>query len=183
MRLFKAIIAGAISFVMMLGAFWYWREKTKPAESANKIMTLDRMEKEGAPAFSGKTIFGQEMSLEKFKGKIVIVNVWATWCGPCVEEVPSLISLVEAMGGELQLIAVSEDGSLEDIESFLKSFPKIKNPNIHVLWDEKREVMKLYSAERLPESFVLNRELKLVKKIVGGINWHTPDSVEYLKGL
>lgn len=183
MKMFKIVSAALISFGVLFMAFSYWKEKTKPVESINQIMTLDRMEKEGAPDFAASTITSDKIHLNQFKGKVVIVNMWATWCGPCIEEVPSLISLVEASGGDIQLIAVSEDSSKDDIESFLKSFPKIKNPNIHVVWDEKRECLNLYTAERLPESYILNSELKLAKKIVGSINWHTPESVEYLKGL
>lgn len=183
MKILKVIAAALISFGVLFAAFFYWKEKTKPVESINQIMTIDRMEREGAPDFTATTIGNEKISLSQFKGKVVIVNMWATWCGPCIEEVPSLISLVEASGGNVQLLAVSEDGSREDIDSFLKSFPKIKNPNIHVIWDEKREIMNLYSAERLPESYILYSDLKLAKKIVGSINWHTPDSVEYLKGL
>lgn len=183
MKIFKAILAGVISLVVLTGLFWFWKEKSKPVDSINEITRIDRMEKEGSPNFTAKTIDGIEISLEKMKGKVVIVNMWASWCGPCIEEVPSLISLVEAMKGDVELIAISEDSSLEDIQIFLKSFPKIKHQNIHIVWDDNKELMKLYGTERLPESFVLNSELKLAKKIVGTINWHTPDSVEYLKSL
>ena len=183
MRIFKVILAGLISLVFLTGLFWFWKEKSKPAESIDVISRIDRMEKEGTPIFTSKTIDGNEVNLDKMRGKVIIVNMWASWCGPCIEEVPSLISLVEAMKGDVELIAISEDSSLEDIQSFLKSFPKIKHPNIHIIWDNDKKLMKLYGTERLPESYVLNSELKLAKKIVGTINWHTPDSVEYLKTL
>ena len=167
----------------MLALFAVWKEKTQPNVSAEQISLLDKMEKNGAPNFQAKTLSGKEISLYQFKGKVVIVNMWASWCGPCIEEVPSLISLVEAMKGDVQIIAISQDSSQDDIESFLKAFPKVNNENIHIVWDQTRELMKLYGTERLPESFVLNSNMKLVKKIVGTINWHTPESVEYLKTL
>jgi hypothetical protein len=83
----------------------------------------------------------------------------------------------------VQLIAVSQDSSREDIEAFLKSFPKSKHPQIHIVWDEKHTVGQVYDAERLPESFVTDKNLKLVRKIVGSINWSTHEALAFMQEL
>ncbi len=150
---------------------------------AEKVSMIETMEKEGLPSFQGTTLNGQKIELTSFKGKIVIVSFWASWCGPCLEEFPSLIELVEKMNGEIQLLAISQDSSKEEIEAFLKSFPGSKNPNIHLIWDEDRSIGKIYQVDRLPESFVGDRSHKLVRKIVGTINWATPDALEFMKAL
>lgn len=136
------------------------------------------------PGFESKTLDGRGIKLSQFKGKVLVVNFWASWCGPCVEEVPSLIKLMQAFPNDLELIAVSGDSTREDIDSFMKSFPEMKTlPNIHVVWDEDKKLSQQYQIYRLPESFLLNKELKLVKKITGTIDWHTDDAVAYIKQL
>jgi cytochrome c biogenesis protein CcmG, thiol:disulfide interchange protein DsbE len=183
MKYLKTLFLPLIIFFVIATSFWYWREKTKPVESIDRLSQLELLENEGARDFTATTIDGRKVALSSFRGKVVIVNLWATWCGPCIEEVPSLIKLVEAMQGKVQLFAVSEDESMAEINSFLKSFPKIKNQNIHIIWDEKREIINLYKGDRLPETFIFNADLKLAKKVIGAINWHTPDSKAYLETL
>ena len=150
---------------------------------AEKVSMIEIMEKEGLPSFQGTTLAGQKVELASFKGKIVIVSFWASWCSPCLEEFPSLIELVEKMNGEIQLFAVSQDAEKEEIEAFLKSFPGSKNPNIHLVWDQDRSIGKIYQVDRLPESFVGDRSHKLVRKIVGTIDWATKDAIEFMKAL
>jgi thiol-disulfide isomerase/thioredoxin len=146
--------------------------------NAKKMVQL----KEPLPEFSAKTLEGKELQLSQFKGKVVVVNFWASWCGPCIEEVPSLIKLLKAFPNDLELIAISGDSNQADIDSFMKSFPEMKTlPNIHVVWDEDKSLAQKYQIYRLPESFLLNKELKLIKKISGTIDWHTPDAIEYIK--
>jgi thiol-disulfide isomerase/thioredoxin len=110
------------------------------------------------------------------------VNFWASWCGPCIEEVPSLIKLLKTFPNELELIAISGDSNQADIDSFMKSFPEMKTlPNIHVVWDADKSLAQKYQIFRLPESFLLDKDLKLIKKISGTIDWHTEDAIAYIK--
>lgn len=137
-----------------------------------------------SPDFEAKTINGTPLKLSQFKGKLVILNFWASWCGPCVEEVPSLIELMKEFPQDLELVAVSGDSSIEDIESFAKSFPEMKTaPNIHVVWDGEKKITDLYHIERLPESFMLGKDQHLMKRISGGINWHSQDAQAYIRSV
>jgi thiol-disulfide isomerase/thioredoxin len=133
--------------------------------------------------FKGETLDGKEISLKQFQGKIVILNFWASWCGPCVEEFPSLVRLAETMKGKVEVVAVSEDSAKEDIETFLKSFPKTQNPYFHIVWDKDRSIGQLYDAERLPESYIADKNLKLSKKVVGSISWDTKEAFKFIKEL
>lgn len=180
---FKAILAAVAVAVLFGGLFQVWRSRTQSSEGIKKLSTLDSMETRGIPSFEAKDFGGKDFKLEDLSGKTVIVNFWASWCGPCVEEVPSLLSLVSAMGGKLHLVAVSGDSSREDIEAFLKAFPGMKGPNVTLIWDEDHSVTRQYGVDRLPESFLAGKGLRLAKKIVGGIPWHTKESESYISDL
>lgn len=177
-----AIVTVIVGFAIAV-LFLKWKESTMSSTGADKLNAIDQMEVEGLPSFEGKTLDGKTIQLADFNGKIVIVSFWASWCSPCLEEFPSLIELIEKMNGDIQLFAISQDSAKEEIDVFLKSFPRSKNPNIHVLWDEDRSIGKKFQVDRLPESFVGNRSHKLVRKIVGTIDWATPDAIEFMKEI
>lgn len=179
----RAFVITALVGIAFVWGFSKWREKASFSEGAQKISAIDEMEASGVPGFEAKDLEGKDVLLAAFKGKITLINFWASWCGPCLEEFPSMISLIEKFGGSVQLIAISGDNSREDIDAFLKAFPKAKNPSIHLVWDEDRSITKKYSVDRLPETFIANKDLKLVKKVVGTINWHTPDSEAFMKEI
>lgn len=177
----------AFIVVVIVAGFGLWAYvhfmNTRITQAPASTVSLEQMETEGVPNFSYKDLSGQAFELESLKGKVVILNFWASWCGPCVEEVPSLIKLVKEFKGDVQLVAVSGDSSREDIEIFLKSFPELKSANIAIVYDEDRSIMKRFDVARLPESMVLNGEHKLVKKLVGSIDWYNQDSIAYMKNL
>ena len=161
-------------------AFGYWRERTAPKEEEQKIAAYEKMEKSGLINFETTTLKGEKISLDSFKGKIVILNFWASWCGPCVEEFPSMLKLADEMKGDLILVAVSGDSTADDAANFLKQFKDWEKPWIKVAWDQDHKLADLYDVDRLPESFISGTRLQLVKKISGSINWYTPESIEYI---
>jgi thiol-disulfide isomerase/thioredoxin len=178
----KASIVTLLVGLVLAGLFWKWSQATLP-QGVEKVAHMDEMEVSGLPDFQLTDLEGKALKLSDFKGQVTIVSFWASWCAPCLDEFPSMIELVEKMKGKVQLIAVSQDSSREDIEAFLKSFPKSKHPQIHIVWDEKHTVGQVYDAERLPESFVTDKNLKLVRKIVGSINWSTHEALAFMQEL
>ncbi len=176
----RAALFAALTAVLVTVAFSVWKKRTDPIESAQALSRLDAME-QGVPQFQAKTINGNTVSMDDFKGRLVILNFWASWCNPCISEIPSLASLVKRFNGQISLIAVSEDEKLSDLQAFLKSFPELKSNNIYVVFDESRELMTKYGTERLPESYLIGKQGKLIKKVVGSIDWHTPHSEEFIK--
>lgn len=178
----KALIVVLIIAVLGVWAFnSFYASKLK--EGPTSYASLESMEKDGVSNFSMKDLGGQAFDLKSYEGKIVILNFWASWCAPCIEEVPSLIKLVNEFKGEVQLIAISGDSSREDIDVFMKSFPELKGAHIKIVWDEDRSLMKQFQVARLPESLVLNKEHKLAKKLVGSIDWYNKDSIAYMNSL
>lgn len=149
----------------------------------NSITKINLMETKGLPQITGELISGEKFNSSKLTNKIVIVNFWASWCSPCIEEFPSLIKLTQEFPNDIYLVAISEDTSTDDINAFLKSFPNLKSDSVSVIFDKNNQLMKEFGINKLPESLIANKEYKLVKKIVGSINWYTPDSKEYIKSL
>lgn len=175
-----AVLVGAVVCIWIYHSFI----SPKLSEGPSSLYsTLETMEKEGVPNVTAKDINGTSFDLKSLHGKIVILNFWASWCAPCVEEVPSLIKLIKEFKGDVHLIAISGDSNLEDINVFLKSFPELKDTNIKIVWDEDRSLMKQFSIARLPESLILDKEQKLAKKLVGSIDWYTSDSISYVTNL
>ena len=123
-----------------------------------------------------KTLKGKAFSFESLRGKIVLLNFWASWCLPCYEEFPELIKAVQWSEGEIVLVAVSVDAQKKDIHKFFKILKQktgvhIKDKNIYILWDPEWKMAKLFHTIKLPETFILNKDLEMVKKQVGAFSF------------
>lgn len=128
------------------------------------------------------TLESKKIRISDFKGKIIIFNFWASWCGPCIEEVPSLIKLVQA-NPNIVVIGISGDNQRSDIDAFLKSFPDFSKPPIYLISQDNQKWISYFSVGKLPESFIFDGQGMMVKKIAGTINWHTEESLAYFKSL
>ena len=111
-------------------------------------------------------------SLQKLKGQVVLLNFWASWCVPCREEFPELIEAVKWGKGDLSLVAVSVDSSSGDIKKFFKQLnvgqrQSLKNPNIYIVWDPEFKTASQFNVVKFPETFILNQNLQIVKKLAG----------------
>jgi cytochrome c biogenesis protein CcmG/thiol:disulfide interchange protein DsbE len=166
------------------GVFWKWNlSRTSDGQSEQKIATAQSMKENGLLDFEAKDLKGQSFRLSEYKGKLIILSFWASWCGPCVEEMPSMVSLLGKLGDKAVLVAVSADSSIEDVEKFFSQQGLVLPDNVIVTWDETRSIQQLYDIDRLPESLIADRSFKMVKKIVGSVNWDTGDSLSYMQGL
>lgn len=171
-----AVIIAMTAFVLIWQRYYEFLNRGRSAPESAQI--LNKIEAEGAPSFSLKDLEGREVSLEQFRGKIVIINFWASWCEPCVAEFPSLMKLIAEYKGEIVLLAISADYELKDIKTFLKAF-KVKDPNIYVMWDQDQAVAKKYGTFKLPESYIIGRKGELIRKVTGVDDWATPDAFAY----
>ena len=122
------------------------------------------------PRLQVQTLQGKDFALQQLKGKIILLNFWASWCRPCYEEFPELITAVHWGRGEIHLVAVSVDSSKQDIENFLKQLgekPMFNHSHIHIVWDPEYKIAKQFHVLRFPETFVLDRNSDIVKKYTG----------------
>jgi cytochrome c biogenesis protein CcmG/thiol:disulfide interchange protein DsbE len=182
----NAYIKGLIPIVILVvGVVAYFlknKDRLTYQTQPPQFSILDRMQKEGVPPLELPRVKGPDLKLSELKGKIVIVNFWASWCNPCVQEFPSFIELIKHYKGEVVLVAVSTDEDRSDMEAFLKVF-KIPMAGIEVLMDPKRVTADAWGVGKIPESFLIGRDGKLIRKIAGIDNWATPDAFSYFDGL
>lgn len=130
-----------------------------------------------APEFS-LTDGSQSVDLANLRGKIVLVNFWASWCTPCIEELPTLIELQRKMP-EVTVVAISTD---ED-ENAYKAFLTKNHIDLKTIWDGKQRVNSLYGTFRYPETYVIDRKGMLRRKFIGPQTWTSPEIMEYLAKL
>jgi peroxiredoxin len=137
-----------------------------------------------APAFSLPVLGSDEaLSLESLRGKVVLLNFWATWCKPCEDEMPAMESLYRMLGSQgFELVAVSVDDDPQRVEEFTArlglTFP--------VLLDPEKRVSDAYQSYRFPESYLIDREGVLVARYIGPRDWDAPaysDRIRRLLGM
>jgi thiol-disulfide isomerase/thioredoxin len=119
-----------------------------------------------SPDLKAKDLNGKELSLEAYKGKVVLLNFWATWCGPCRAEIPSLIRIQEAYKDRLQIIGMDVD----DDEGQLRAFVKDQGINYPVAMTSVAVRFAYGGIAALPTVFVINQDGKVVQKHVGLFN-------------
>ena len=134
-----------------------------------------------APDFQLQDNNGNLVSLSALRGKVVMVNFWATWCPPCRAEMPSMEKLNQAMAGEdFVILAVNiEANGRSSVADFLETSPH----TFPILFDDQGVVQKLYGVYKFPESFVITKEGLIDAKVIGAIDWAHPETVAYFKEL
>jgi thiol-disulfide isomerase/thioredoxin len=134
-----------------------------------------------APAFTVKDLDGREISPASLRGKVVIVNFWATWCGPCRAEIPDLVTLQEKYKDTLQVIGISEDEAGVEVVRRFAAEHKINYPVVMTT----PEIEKRYPGiSALPTSFIIDRESRVVQKHVGMLTARTTEyEARHLAGL
>jgi thiol-disulfide isomerase/thioredoxin len=123
---------------------------------------------------------GEELDLGRYKGKVLLVNFWATWCAPCVREMPSLDRLQAALGGEgLVVLPLSLDGPTKPrVEPFYQAQKLI---NLPILFDEKNVTFGRFGIGVLPTSIVIGRDGKEVGRLEGPAEWDAPEALALLR--
>jgi thiol-disulfide isomerase/thioredoxin len=135
----------------------------------------------GVPAFSVTDLEGKTMSTADWRGKVVLLNFWATWCGPCRAEIPDLVALQQKYRDHLVIVGISEDeGGVETVKRFATAMQM--NYPIVMSTEPIRQIFKGVVA--LPTTFVLDRDGRMVQKTVGLLNKSRTEAVtRYLAGM
>ena len=114
------------------------------------------------------------------KGKIVLLNFWATWCPPCRKEVPSMVKLYNQFKGKgFEIVAVSVDRSRDDVVRFVKE----QNMTFTVLHDVDSTTAQGYGVFRYPETFIIDRNGKIRQHLNGAVEWMEPEFTDYIEKL
>jgi peroxiredoxin len=133
-----------------------------------------------APDFSIKADNGQTITARDFGGKLLVLNFWATWCPPCISEVPSLGKLQQALGSQgVVVFGVSED---QDPEAYKNFLAKYQVPFLTVR-DPTKAIKEKYGTQQIPETYLINRDGKVVEKVVSDADWSSERMIEHVKSL
>ncbi|BAO44250.1 TlpA family protein disulfide reductase [Thiolapillus brandeum] len=163
-----------IVLVLMLSLFLQG-----PAGATGRGLTLLE-DKPAAPDFSLKDIDGDSYHFSELKGKVVIVNFWATWCPPCRAEMPSMQRAWEQLREEGVMMLAVDVGEDEDaIFEFTASYP-VEFP---ILLDTDSSVSEAWKVQGLPTTFVIDQWGRKVYRAVGGREWDTPELLKKIREL
>jgi cytochrome c biogenesis protein CcmG/thiol:disulfide interchange protein DsbE len=135
-----------------------------------------------APAFQATDLrTGQPAALADYKGQVVLLNVWATWCEPCKIEMPSMQQLEREMGPRgLKIVAVSVDeGGADAVRQFARDY----GLTFRILHDPAGRIQRIYQTTGIPESFVINRQGRIVKKVIGATDWDATVNKDLMRRL
>lgn len=116
-----------------------------------------------APDFALKNLDGKVVKLSDFKNKIVIVDFWATWCGPCRKGIPDLVSIQKEYGKDVVVIGITVDDELAEVPPFAKKY----NINYPILYADKKVIKDFGGIEAIPTSFIIDKKGNIVDKHVG----------------
>ena len=143
-----------------------------------------------APAFTISDLQGTPVSLEDHRGRVVLINIWATWCGPCIVEMPSMQRLYEQLDGQpFDILAVSVDAALGEpdeagnIGGDVARFAQEHGLTFQILQDASGRIRQTYRTTGVPESFLIGKDGVIYKKIAGATEWDSPENLELIQRL
>lgn len=125
---------------------------------------------------------GNETSLDAYKGKLVLLNFWATWCPPCLAEMPSLDALQADLGGDDFAVVTVATGR-NPLPAIQKFFKKAEIKNLPILRDPKRKFSQASGVFGLPTTLVINPEGHEIARVLGDVDWHSDEAVTLFKAL
>ena len=177
-----ALFLGAGALAIVLYGMWAMRvhEPVKPPASLARLTPVEKVEPAPAVAFMGTD--GRAHALKDFRGRYVLLNLWAVWCAPCVKELPALAKLQAALPpGQMQVVAVDvARGTPKDAADFLKSHNATAlAPYI----DPNLALMRAFGAYGLPMTILIDDKGNQIARAVGPADWDTPESIDYFRTL
>ena len=167
-----------VLIVILLGILILLQTKDSPYNPSSGLQVAKGLP---APNFSLPDLDGKMVSLSDYRGKVVLLNIWATWCPPCVEEMPSMEKLyqeLQAEGFEILAVSIDESGA-QDVLPFMKKH-KLSFP---ALIDSRGTLKGLYQTTGVPESFIIDKDGMLVEKVIGPRGWAVPEAVRFFRNL
>lgn len=122
----------------------------------------------------------RKVTLSQLRGQVVVLNFWATWCPPCIEETPSLVVMQQRMKDKgITVLAVSVDAD----ESAYRRFLKDHGVNLLTVRDPDQKASGLYGTFKFPETYVIDRNGTMRRKFIGAVDWTDPEVTDFLSRL
>jgi peroxiredoxin len=134
-----------------------------------------------APAFEAQRLDGTAARLADYKGKVILLNVWATWCVPCRAEMPSMQRLFrDFAGSDFRIVAVSVDQEGPEV---VRQFARDLGLTFDILHDRPGDIQQIYRTSGVPESWIIDRRGTIVKKVIGATQWDSPVNTALIGNL
>jgi peroxiredoxin len=170
------------SAVALSGVIWVNRGQFTPLDVGSR-----------APDYTAQTLAGEPVELSRFRGDVVLLNLWATWCAPCVREMPALQRLHESLSGKgLRIVAVSVDpaatplslagqygAGVVGVGDFVERF----GLTFTVLHDPTGKIQRVYQSQGLPSTYIIDREGRIRRKVLGAAAWDEPRFADEIRRL
>jgi cytochrome c biogenesis protein CcmG/thiol:disulfide interchange protein DsbE len=176
-RIPYAVAALAAGLVVVLA--WVNRDRLSPVVPGRS-----------APDFSVYDLEGAPKTLDDFREKVLLVNIWATWCPPCREEMPSMQRLYQRIGDQnFEILAISIDAPFGEADSFgrpggdLETYADSLGLSFTILHDPSGKIQQTFQTTGVPESFVIDRDGVIYKKVAGATAWDAPQNVQLIQRL
>ena len=183
----KLAIAFLVIAVPLTGWLFYLGKESRQGsqpwtkqESVSETLNIEPVSETPAPDFALKDVDGKTVRLHDMKGKVILLNFWATWCPSCRFEMPSMESLHKEYNERgLVVLAVAFQEGADEVRAFYQehdlSFPSLLDPTA--------EVFELYKTWSLPTTFVINKRGYIVGKVIGYRDWHSDPSKAFFSQL
>lgn len=174
-----------ISLLAFAGFIWTklsLRSNDLDSEVRTEQKMISDLEKNGFDDLQVNDLGGNKLKFSKNDRQVLVLHFWATWCGPCVAEIPSIANASSKNQG-VRFLAVSGDSGVEEVRKFLTSFEEVEKSKLKIAMDLDHVLAEKYLVEKLPETFVFSKDGKLRKRFIGATNWDSRELTEFLKKL
>ena len=165
------VAAKVVAFIAVVGAIAYL---AMPA-SAAELKSYDG----DTPPLALNTLQGDAVNLEDYKGKLVMVQFWATYCTPCRVEMPSMNRLQTIMGEDFKILAVDMGEEIAEVQQFVDEV----KPEFTILMDEDGEALAAWKVFAAPATFIVDPDGKIRYTLFGATEWDSEDTIAQLKAL
>jgi len=169
----------ALAALLVLVAAWAGRDRFAPVGPGSR-----------APDFTAFAESGEEVRLSDHRDEVVLVNIWATWCLPCLREMPSMQRLWEGVGGDgFQILAVSVDAGFGERDNAGRpggdvwAFADSLGLTFPILHDPSGGIQRTYQTTGVPESFLVGRDGTIYKKVIGAMEWDHGENRDLIERL
>ena len=175
------LVLGAVG-LLLVGALGGATLCGRPGPASDAVPAFDVIRGAPTPAaeFTIRDLDGRSVSLQEFRGRVVLLNFWATWCAPCREEIPAMQTLARDLGPQgLVVLAVNYEEDAETVQAFVRDTAL----GLPVLLDRDGAVARRYRVAGLPTSFFIDRRGAVVGSVIGFRDWAAPPAQAYVRGV
>lgn len=167
----------ALGAVIAIG--WAKRKETAPVGQGSIV-----------PEYTALALDGDSVSLDELRGRVVLLNVWATWCPPCRWEMPAMQRLHQSLHAEgLEVVAVSVDARPGEVDHYGRPGGDVAKMvdelglDFRVLLDPRGTVQRRFGVQGLPTTFVIDREGRVARKVMGPVHWDASPYLDLIREL